>query len=145
MSETAAGSPYTPPLPPRLPLRLVYTQNYLNVFECTQPNLILCYRKRLNFFLCSLGGGLGPLWLRPCLPLQLLSEFNSEQNYENRSAVDEFIQKNKSGPKLLETWVSGGVSEPSCTIHRASSEGPWEIHPKLWLAGHASKVERSLS
>ena len=56
MSATVAGSPYTPPLPPRLPLRLVYTQNYLNVFECTQPNLILCYRKRLNFFLCSLGG-----------------------------------------------------------------------------------------
>ena len=58
-SETVAGSPYTPPLPPRFPLRLVYTQKYLNVFECTQPYFVLL-QETLNFFLCSLGGGLGP-------------------------------------------------------------------------------------
>ena len=45
-----------PPLPPRLPLRLVYTQKYLNVFECTQPYFVLL-QETLNFFsLLSMGG-----------------------------------------------------------------------------------------
>jgi len=47
-----------PTPPPRFPLRLVYTQKYLNVFECTQPYFMLL-QEMLNFFLCSLGG-LGP-------------------------------------------------------------------------------------
>ena len=59
---------HTPTLPPSAPAPLgIYTQKYLNVFECTQPYFVLL-QETLNFFLCSLGG-LGPqapLWLRPC-------------------------------------------------------------------------------
>ena len=59
MSEMVAGSPYTPPLPPRLPLRLVYTQKYLNVFECSQPYFVLL-QEMLNFFSLLSRWGLGP-------------------------------------------------------------------------------------
>ena len=59
MSETVAGSPYTPPLPPRFPLRLVYTEKYVNVFECTQPYFVLL-QETLNFFSLLSRGGLGP-------------------------------------------------------------------------------------
>ena len=42
-------------LPPRLPLRLVYTQKYLNVFECTQPYFVLLQETLTFFSLLSRG------------------------------------------------------------------------------------------
>ena len=38
-----------PTPPPRLPLHLVYTQKYLNFFECTQPYFVLL-QETLKFF-----------------------------------------------------------------------------------------------
>jgi len=58
-----------PPLPPRLPLRLVYTQKYLNVFECTQPYFVLL-QETLNFFSLLSRGGLGPPGPPLATPLQ---------------------------------------------------------------------------
>ena len=48
---------HTPTPPPRLPLRLVYTQKYLNVFECTQPYFVLLQETLNCFSLLSRGGG----------------------------------------------------------------------------------------
>ena len=158
MSETVAGSPYTPPLPPRLPLRLVYTQKYLNVFECTQPYFVLI-QETLNFFsLLSRGPRplRPPLWLRPCALVSLFHHVTRllESNDDVRCLCIDFskafdiadhgvLAQKLAGfglPEQIYMWILSFLSDRSQQVKWTGAISCPLVDPLIW---ELSKVQAS--